>query len=57
MNQKVALIVATTIITGFSFPLITSHGPADKSALGMMILIVYIGIIAAIQAWEPRKRP
>jgi hypothetical protein len=57
MNPKVAQIVGATIIAAFSFPLIVSRGPADNGGLGMMFLITYIGIIATILAWEPRKRP
>lgn len=56
MNQKVSLIVAATIGTIFCFPLLT-RGLSQAPGLTTMILIAYIGTIAAILAWEPRKRP
>lgn len=57
MNPKVALIVGVTIMMAFGFPLVSSALPADLTKTGFMLVIVYVGLVAAILAWAPRQRP
>lgn len=56
MNLKILLIIGVTLVTVFSFPLLTS-GPTDATKSASLTLILYVGLVAVILAWEPRKRP